>query len=276
MDWYRLFNGRLIGPFIRRRVRVTVEGRENLPRAGACILAMGSHTTEVESLVVAATLQERKLRFYAKADYWNRKGLRGRVQRWFMDAVGNIPMKRGQGRAVLEAIEAGVEVLRRGEVLAVYPEGTRVSDGKVHAAHLGTADTLLKAHKVMFAEYEAKLAKYEAKLAEAEMSDAERKSKFAEYKAELAKPRIPIVPVGLMYMGTVSAPKGGFVPVRGEVLIRIGQPMFLSPMELRSFKNGGRLAQRMLREEVSRRMMRRIARLCEKEYDPGRLTPPRS
>lgn len=245
MNWYRLFNERLIGPFIRRRVQVTVEGRENLPKVGACILAMGSHTTEVESLVVAATLQERKLRFYAKADYWNRKGLRGRAQRWFMDAAGNIPMKRGQGRAVLEAIEAGVEVLRRGEVLAVYPEGTRVSDGKVHAAHPGTVDTLLRAT-------------------------------VAGYEAKLDMPRIPIVPVGLMYMGMVSAPKGGFVPVRGETVIRIGQPMYLSPMELRSLKNGGRLAQRVLREEISRRMMRRIARLCEKEYDPRRLTPPRS
>lgn len=245
MDRYTLLNRRLVGPFIRRRVRVAVIGRENLPKAGACILAMGSHTTEVESLVVAATLQERQLHFYAKVQYWRGSGLKGRAQRWFMEAGGNIPMERGEGRAVLDAINAGVDMLRRGEVLAVYPEGTRVSDGKVHGAYPGTVDTLLKAT-------------------------------LAEYEATGVMPRIPIIPVGLIHMGSVSSPKGGFVPLRGEAMIRIGQPMFLSFMELMSLKNGGRSAQRLLREEISRRMMRRVAHLCDKEYDSRRLTPPRS
>ena len=245
MDRYTLLNRWLVGSFIRRRVDVTVIGRENLPTTGACILAMGSHTTEVESLIVAAALQERELRFYAKVQYWRGSGLKGRAQRWFMNAAGNIPMQRGEGSAILEAIEAGAGVLRRGEVLAVYPEGTRVSDGKVHGAHPGTVATLLKAT-------------------------------LDEYREAGTMPRIPIIPVGLVRMGSVSSPKGGFVPRRGEALIRIGQPMFLSSMELMSLRNGGRPAQRVLREEVSRRMMRRIARLCDKDYDPHRLPIPGS
>jgi len=243
LNLYGLLNSVLFGPFIRRRVRVTVIGRENLPKTGAFILAMGSHTTEVESVIVAAWLRERQLHFYAKSDYWNRPGLKGHAQGWYMSAVGHIPVERGGSRAVLDAINAGVDVLRRGEVLAVYPEGTRVSDGKVHGAHPGTVDTLLKAT-------------------------------LAEYQATGVMPRIPIIPVGLIHMGSVSSPKGGFVPWRGEAMIRIGRPMYPSSMELKGLKNGGRPAQRLLREEISRRMMKRIAHLCEKEYDSHKLPLP--
>lgn len=245
MNWYSLFNRVLVGPFIRRRVRVTIIGRDNLPKTGAFILAMGSHTTEVESAVVAATLRERQLHFYAKVQYWNRGGLKGRVQRWFMNAVGNIPMERGEGRAVLNAIEAGVRTLQRGEVLAVYPEGTRVSDGRAHAAYPGTAHTLLEAIRT-------------------------------GYEAMGAAPRIPIVPVGLIGMESISSPEGGFVPRRGEVTIRIGRPIYLSFMEVRMLKNGGRPAQSVLTRELTERMMRSIARLCEKDYDKRRLPIPPS
>jgi len=240
---YSLLNGALIGPSIRRRVDVIVTGRENLPVTGAFILAMGSHTTEVESLVVAATLRERQLHFYAKSDYWSRPGLKGWAQRHFMDAVGNIPMERGEGRAALKAIEAGVEVLRRGQVLAVYPEGTRISDGKVHAAYPGTVRTLLDAVQAGLEE----------------TGEA---------------PGIPIIPVGLVGMGSISAPEGGFVPLRGEVEINIGAPMYLSPMEIRTLKNGGRPGKAVITQEMTPRMMRRIARLCGKEYDPKRAKIP--
>ncbi len=245
MNLYGFLNSTLLGPFIRRRVHVTIIGRENLPKAGAFILAMGSHTNEVESVIVAAWLQERQLHFYAKSDYWNRPGLKGWAQRWYMTAVGHISVERGGSRAVLKAIEDGVEVLRRGEALAVYPEGTRVSDGKVHGAHPGTVRTLLD-------------------------------TICAEREATGIAPRIPIVPVGLVHMGSVAPPNGGFIPRRGEAMIRIGQPMYLSSAELRALRNGGRPAMRLLTKELSRRMMRRIAALCDKEYDPHPLPIPGS
>lgn len=245
MNLYGLLNSVLFGPFIRRRVRVTVVGRENLPKNGAFILAMGSHTTEVESVIVAAWLRERQLHFYAKSDYWNRPGLKGQAQRWYMSAVGHIPVERGGSRAVLKAIEDGVEVLRQGEVLAVYPEGTRVSDGKVHGAYPGTVRTLLNAI-------------------------------CAEREATGAAPRIPVVPVGLVHMGSVTSPNGGFIPRRGEAMIRIGQPMHLTRAEMMALNNGGNLARNTLTKELTSRMMRRIARLCDKEYDPRRLPIPGS
>lgn len=245
MNLYGLLNSVLFGPFIRYRVRVTVVGRENLPKTGAFILAMGSHTTEVESVIVAAWLRERQLHFYAKSDYWNRPGLKGRLQRWYMSAVGHIPVERGGGRAVLKAIEDGVQVLRQGEVLAVYPEGTRVADGKVHGAYLGTVRTLLDSIRV-------------------------------EREATGVAPHIPIIPVGLVHMDSVASPNGGFIPRRGEAMIRIGQPMHLAAAEMTALESGGNRARNTLIEELTSRMMCHIAQLCDKEYDSHRLPIPGS
>jgi len=243
----------LIGPFIRRRVHVTVIGRENLPATGACILAMGSHTTEVESLVVAATLQERRLHFYAKSDYWRGSGLKGRIRRWFMNVGGNIPVERGDKLAALRAIEAGASLLRQGEVVAVYPEGTRAADGKLHGAYPGTVYSVLQAS-------------------------------YLEYAATSKVPSIPIIPVGLVGMEKVSSLKGGFWPQRSHVAVIIGSPIYLNDIEQEAVKRGQLNVRGMvviptqgaIVKAVGARMMYSIAELSGCEYDPCKLPIPGS
>lgn len=139
--WNWLFRRVVFGIPFRHRVRAEIIGRENLPEKGGYILAMGSHTTELESAIVAVWLHERQFHFYAKAEYWRK----GWLVRWFMNVAGQIPVERNDARKALEAIEAGAEVLRHGGVLAVYPEGTRSTDGKLHGAYGGTARTLIQA-----------------------------------------------------------------------------------------------------------------------------------
>lgn len=139
--WNWIFRYLVLGPLIRHRVHATVIGRENLPRSGPYILAMGSHKTELESAVVSSWLRERTLHFYAKAEYWQK----GRVLRWFMNTIGQIPVERGDARKALAAISDGADLLRRGGVLAVYPEGTRSPDDRLHGAYPGTVRTLIEA-----------------------------------------------------------------------------------------------------------------------------------
>jgi len=241
VDWYSLFNRRLIGPFIRRRVRATVVGRANLPQTGGFILAMGSHTTEVESPVVCAWLPERQLHFYAKIEYWRRGGLKGGLQRWFMNAIGDIPVDRGNIRAARDAVTAGAALLMRGEALAVYPEGTRSPDDKLHGAYLGTAYTLI------------------------EVARAKGSTKGTPL-------RIPIIPVGLIGMEDASSPKGGFWPLRCSVMIKIGKPIYLSPMQMMELRTG--LMRKHVAQQLTDQMMREIARLSGKEYDPHPLPIP--
>jgi 1-acyl-sn-glycerol-3-phosphate acyltransferase len=58
---------------------------------------------------------------------------------WFFRAVGMIPLKRVGGSTSERALAAAREVLNRGGLLGVYPEGTRSPDGRLYQGHSGAA-----------------------------------------------------------------------------------------------------------------------------------------
>ena len=60
---------------------------------------------------------EHPLRFLAKRELWRRRPLA-----WLMDALGGIPVARGREGHV--AIDAAEELLRAGESIAIFPQGT--------------------------------------------------------------------------------------------------------------------------------------------------------
>lgn len=127
-NWFfRTLFGMLLWPV----TRVKVIGRERLP-AGPFIMVAGSHTTELESGIIAIWLR-RDMRFYAKQEIW---------KDWFMgtlmDLTGQIPVSRSGVREDAEMVTAkAVDALRKGSVLGVFPEGTRSRDDMVHAGHPG-------------------------------------------------------------------------------------------------------------------------------------------
>ena len=63
---------------------------------------------------------------------------------WFFRAVGQIPIKRGDGLAANRALESALEVLDEGGVFGIYPEGTRSPDGRLYKGHTGVARLALK------------------------------------------------------------------------------------------------------------------------------------
>src|SRR5699024_12875136 len=84
-----------------------------------------------DSLVLPAVLPP-QLRFVAKATLRAQKGLRGRILRWFFDAVEAVPVDREALSSGKGALPAGLTILREGDVVAIYPEGTRSKDGLLH------------------------------------------------------------------------------------------------------------------------------------------------
>lgn len=136
-----MFRYILFGPLLRLLFRVHVVGIENLPKEGPFILAPGSHTTELESALIAVYLRKHEIHFFAKAEYWNKNKVAG----WFMTNTGQIPLLRTDSRSADESINKGVGVLRGGGVIAIYPEGTRSRDGKLHKGKTGVARTAIRA-----------------------------------------------------------------------------------------------------------------------------------
>ena len=122
----------VLTPIIRVLVRVRVEGRDHLPKRGAVILAC-NHRSFLDSIFIPLVLR-RRVTFVAKAEYFDDP-----KTAWFFRGVGQIPIRREGGSASERALASATEVLRKGNVFAIYPEGTRTRDGKLHRGHTGVA-----------------------------------------------------------------------------------------------------------------------------------------
>jgi 1-acyl-sn-glycerol-3-phosphate acyltransferase len=96
--------------------RPRVVGRENIPETGPAILAPVHRS--FADFGFAAFCTERKLFFMTKDEMWNNKWL-GKL----LLTVGAFPVHRES--ADREALQRAEEVLRRGELLVLFPEGTR-------------------------------------------------------------------------------------------------------------------------------------------------------
>jgi 1-acyl-sn-glycerol-3-phosphate acyltransferase len=119
---YRLI-GVLTARPVRRLFRFRSKGEEHLPREGGFVLA-ANHLSNLDPWPLGLPLYpSRQLRFMAKVELY-RPPLS-----WILDSVGAFPVKRGMHDE--EAIERAVELARAGEVVAIFPEGTRRKKGVV-------------------------------------------------------------------------------------------------------------------------------------------------
>ena len=133
----------LIGPWLRILFRPQVEGLENLPQEGAAILA-SNHLSFSDSIFLPLVCR-RKITFLAKSDYFTTPGLKGWLTKLFMSGAGQVPVDRSGGRASEAALQTGLRVLAGGNLLGIYPEGTRSPDGRLYRGKTGVARMALEA-----------------------------------------------------------------------------------------------------------------------------------
>ncbi|MER5839033.1 MULTISPECIES: lysophospholipid acyltransferase family protein [Streptomyces] len=125
-----------IGGSLKLAFRPWVEGLENVPAEGPAILA-SNHLSFSDSFFLPAVL-DRKVTFIAKAEYFTTPGVKGRLTAAFFKGVGQLPVDRSGARGAGEAaIRSGIEVLERGELFGLYPEGTRSPDGRLYRGKPG-------------------------------------------------------------------------------------------------------------------------------------------
>ncbi|WP_306216322.1 lysophospholipid acyltransferase family protein [Actinoplanes sp. RD1] len=117
--------------------RPRVEGIENIPATGGAIFA-GNHLSVADELFLG-TVIPRHLAFWAKEEYFDSPGLRGKITKFVMHGLGAIKVERAGGRAALAAFDNAIPVLKAGDLVAVYPEGTRSPDGKLYRGRTGAA-----------------------------------------------------------------------------------------------------------------------------------------
>ncbi|MFC9125390.1 lysophospholipid acyltransferase family protein [Streptomyces sp. NPDC057099] len=141
--FYYLLKYVLLGPLLRLVFRPRIEGLEHVPSEGAAIVA-GNHLSFSDHFLMPAILK-RRITFLAKAEYFTGPGLKGRLTAFFFRSAGQIPVDRSGKDAGQAAIREGLGVLDKGELLGIYPEGTRSHDGRLYKGKVGVAVMALKA-----------------------------------------------------------------------------------------------------------------------------------
>ncbi|MDJ0315672.1 lysophospholipid acyltransferase family protein [Arthrobacter antibioticus] len=130
-DVTRVLTRGTIGAFCRP----TVEGIENVPTEGPFIVAP-NHLSFFDSVIVQA-LTPRPVSFFAKAEYFTGKGIKGKLMKTFFESVHSIPVERGEQAASVQALKTLLEILGRDEAVGIYPEGTRSRDGALYRGRTG-------------------------------------------------------------------------------------------------------------------------------------------
>jgi len=139
---YWLIKYLLAVPLLHLFFRIEVHGRENLPRRGAAIIA-SNHLSTIDSVFVPLVIP-RHVTYLAKSQFTSGKGLGAWFRRELMGMLGQLAIDRSGGSASAAGIAAGAGVLRKGELLGIYPEGTRSPDGRLYRGRTGVARILVE------------------------------------------------------------------------------------------------------------------------------------
>lgn len=131
-----------LGPWLKLIFRPTAQGLEHVPEHGAAILA-SNHLSYADWLFMPLTVS-RRVSFVAKAEYFTTPGIKGWFQKHFFRGSGQIPIDRGGANAAEGALISAKEVLGRGGLFGIYPEGTRSHDGRLYRGKTGVARLALE------------------------------------------------------------------------------------------------------------------------------------
>ncbi len=117
--------------------RWRVEGKENVPREGAAIVAC-NHVSYLDPLTVGAAIAPRRMYYMAKDELFRVPLLSALLTR-----VGAFPVQRGT--ADRRALRTTLQLLKAGELVLMFPEGTRSKDGALQPPELGIAHLIAHA-----------------------------------------------------------------------------------------------------------------------------------
>ena len=104
-------------------MKVRVFGRERVPRTGGG-LVLSNHQSHFDPVLVGLAC-ERRLNYVARTTLF-----RSRVFRWMVAALDAIPIDRERGGVT--GLKETLKRIKRGEMVLLFPEGTRTPDGEVH------------------------------------------------------------------------------------------------------------------------------------------------
>lgn len=134
----------IVRPIARLLFSLDVIGADKLPKDGPAIVA-ANHNSHVDTIVLLCLFPTRllpKIRPVAAADHFDKGGFGS----WFSkNIIGIIPIKRGGASRNEDVLLGAKQALARGEILVVFPEGSRGEPEEMTRFKTGVA-RLVEAH----------------------------------------------------------------------------------------------------------------------------------
>lgn len=96
---------------------IRFEGRQNVPAEGA-VVVVGNHRHWSDIVLMALAVYPRQVHFMAKSEY-----AQNRLFNFLIHYLGSFTVERGE--ADMRAIKTSLGYLKKGEVVGIFPEGTR-------------------------------------------------------------------------------------------------------------------------------------------------------
>ncbi len=122
--------------FLRGIYRIEIRGTGNIPWKGPVVLA-ANHCSFLDPPVLAMVSPNRNVRFMARDTLYSNP-----FARWFFPRVGLIALDRTRGD--LAALRTAISSLKGGDLVALFPEGTRSPDGQIKQAKGGIGFLIAK------------------------------------------------------------------------------------------------------------------------------------
>jgi glycerol-3-phosphate dehydrogenase (NAD(P)+) len=125
----------LFQPFFHIYLRYNRIGREHIPKRGPVIIA-SNHRSFLDPFVIA-TMARRPMYYVAKQEMFA-----NRWRSWVLGALGAFPVVRGAGDG--EFIATAKAILARGDIVLIFPEGTRTRPGALGSPRRGVGRLALE------------------------------------------------------------------------------------------------------------------------------------
>ena len=125
----------ILQPFFRVYFRMERIGRAHIPERGAVIVA-ANHRSFLDPFVIGMMVR-RPMYYVAKQELFA-----NRLVAWMLTALGAFPVARGAHDA--EMMETAKAILARGEIVLIFPEGTRVRPGSLGGPKRGVGRLALE------------------------------------------------------------------------------------------------------------------------------------